>query len=100
MAITQEHTLLAQTAMAITHPVRQVIIRYLCDNGAKKFTEIHALFTFCVATVHQHLKVLVEAGMLAEKGDPINKKVRYYYVTDECLSMFKEFEAFMDNLKI
>lgn len=65
-----EHAVLAEVAKALAHPARLAILEILAARDSCLCGEIVGELPLAQATVSQHLKVLVEAGLitLTRKG--------------------------------
>jgi|SRR5690349_5280706 DNA-binding transcriptional ArsR family regulator len=70
--------LLAPALAALSHPVRIRILRHLCCNDACCCKEVVEQFDLAQSTVSQHLKILVEAGLVRFKTE----RPRSYYCVD------------------
>lgn len=73
---------LADIAISMSHPARLRILELLSLKGEACFMNVYEELGLSAATVFQHLTVLRKAQIVAERGDAINKKIRYYYITD------------------
>jgi ArsR family transcriptional regulator, arsenate/arsenite/antimonite-responsive transcriptional repressor len=65
-----DHTVLAELAKALAHPARLAILEILAARDSCLCGEIVEELPLAQATVSQHLKVLVDAGLitLTRKG--------------------------------
>ena len=65
----------ATLARALSHPVRVAIVRHLAEAGTCVCGEIVSVMPLAQATVSQHLKVLVQAGLVIY--EPTRPRSRY-----------------------
>jgi DNA-binding transcriptional ArsR family regulator len=68
-AFTEDQTSLAGFAAAMAHPARIAIVSMLQNDREACCGEIVNALPLAQATVSQHLKVLVEAGLLSTRRD-------------------------------
>ena len=66
---------LAAKAAALSHPSRLLILQTLAGEGACCCKEVVGRLDLAQSTVSQHLKVLVDAGLV--KFEPERQKSRY-----------------------
>jgi DNA-binding transcriptional ArsR family regulator len=70
--------LLAPALAALSHPVRIRILRHLCCNDECCCKEVVEQFDLAQSTVSQHLKILVDSGLVRFKA----ARPRSYYCID------------------
>jgi ArsR family transcriptional regulator, arsenate/arsenite/antimonite-responsive transcriptional repressor len=66
---------LARRLAAMAHPARIEILRHLAQNDGRCCKEVVTVLDLAQSTVSQHLKVLVEAGLV--EFAPAGKRSRY-----------------------
>ncbi|MDT9546199.1 MAG: helix-turn-helix transcriptional regulator [Chlorobium sp.] len=71
----EEEEVLARIAKALAHPVRVRILRLLLSESCCFTGQLTDFIPMAQSTVSQHLKVLLEAGLI--QGDINPPKVRY-----------------------
>jgi len=59
---------LAKAMRALSHPARLAILRYLSDISTPCCGDVMSCVELAQSTVSQHLKVLLEAGLIERKG--------------------------------
>jgi DNA-binding transcriptional ArsR family regulator len=64
-----DNLLLAPALAALSHPVRIRILRHLCCNDACCCKDVVEQFDLAQSTVSQHLKVLVDAGLVRFRSE-------------------------------
>lgn len=94
MIITQEHKIISNTAFVLSHPARVSIIDYLVLKGHARFSMIHAHLELSVATVFQHLVVLLKHGLISETKVG---KTKYYYINEKTYVGIKKLSDFVDS---
>lgn len=94
MIITNEHKNLSNVAFALSHPARLEVIDYLAMNGHARFSTIHAHLELSVATVFQHLVVLLKHGLISEIKVG---KTKYYYINEKTCEAIKKLSDFMNS---
>jgi DNA-binding transcriptional ArsR family regulator len=67
---------------ALADPTRRRIIELL-GEGPRTASEVHGAFPIAAPAVSRHLRVLREAGLIAERGVPGDKRVRLYELAPE-----------------
>ena len=60
---------LAPALAALSHPVRIRILRHLCCNDACCCKDVVEQFDLAQSTVSQHLKILVDAGLVRFRAE-------------------------------
>jgi ArsR family transcriptional regulator len=63
------HEDLAARLGALSHPARLAILRHLSGNGCACCKDVVGQLDLAQSTVSQHLKILVEAGLVRVKAD-------------------------------
>ncbi|GLQ18089.1 ArsR/SmtB family transcription factor [Maritalea porphyrae] len=66
--ISPEDQQLAKAMRALSHPARLAILRYLSDISTPCCGDVMSCVDLAQSTVSQHLKVLLEAGLIERKG--------------------------------
>jgi ArsR family transcriptional regulator len=79
----------AKTAKAIGHPARIAILEYLAENGFGNNMNFMLVTELSDATVCQHLKELIIAGLISER---FLENQHYYFLSKETLEMVKSLE--------
>jgi DNA-binding transcriptional ArsR family regulator len=64
-----EDRILARRMAALSHPVRIAILRQLAADGSCCCKEVVGRIDLAQSTVSQHLKILVEAGLVQARPD-------------------------------
>ncbi|MGJ8528361.1 ArsR/SmtB family transcription factor [Maritalea sp.] len=59
---------LAKAMRALSHPARLAILRYLSDIRTPCCGDVMSCVELAQSTVSQHLKVLLEAGLIERRG--------------------------------
>ena len=67
---------------ALADPTRRRIVEMLGESP-RTATQIHDAFAIAAPAVSRHLRVLREAGLIAEHGVPGDKRVRVYALAPE-----------------
>ena len=75
LTFTEEDLQLATFAKALSHPVRLNIIRILNEQACCYNGDLTEIIPLAQSTISQHLKVLVEAGLI--QGEILPPKVKY-----------------------
>jgi DNA-binding transcriptional ArsR family regulator len=92
---TPEVLSLAPALAALSHPVRIRILRHLCCNDACCCKEVVEQFDLAQSTVSQHLKILVDSGLVRFKAE---RSRSCYCVDREALeTLLKSFNALFDR---
>jgi len=94
MLISKEHKAISNTAIALSHPARLAVIDYLAMNGHARFSTIHAHLDLSVATVFQHLVVLLKHGLICETKVG---KTKYYHLNKRTYEAIKKLSDFMNS---
>lgn len=94
MIITDIHRDISNVAFALSHPARLAVIDYLAMNGHARFSTIHAHLELSVATVFQHLVVLLKHGLISETKVG---KTKYYYINEKTYLAIKKLSVFVDK---
>ncbi len=97
----EEHQRLADLAKALSHPARIAILEVLASRNVCVCGEVVAELPLSQATVSQHLKVLVEAGLIV--GEIEGPKSCYcvnWSRLDEVRTMFSTWFGHTERLKI
>jgi len=68
-ASTLENLALAPALAALSHPVRIRILHHLCRNETCCCKDVVEQFDLAQSTVSQHLKVLVDAGLVRFRSE-------------------------------
>ena len=71
----EEEALMASIAKAISHPVRIKILKLLASRRCCFTGELTEIIPMAQSTISQHLKALLEAGLIQGEINP--PKVRY-----------------------
>jgi len=88
--ILPEDQQLAKAMRALSHPARLAILRYLSDIQTPCCGDVMSCVDLAQSTVSQHLKVLLEAGLIERKGQ--GTKNCYSICTPEFGAMLALFE--------
>jgi predicted transcriptional regulator len=72
---TEEDTSLAMVAKALSHPVRIKILKLLAGEACCFTGELTEIIPMAQSTISQHLKALLEAGLIQGEINP--PKVKY-----------------------
>lgn len=94
MVITDEHRNISNVAFALSHPARLAVIDFLAMNGHARFSTIHAHLELSVATVFQHLVVLLKHGLISETKVG---RIKYYYINEKTYLAIKKLSVFVDK---
>jgi len=85
----QEVLLIAKVSDALAHPARINIYRYIMQCNRERVEvcnkDVVAEFDYSQATVSQHLKKLVDSGLIQVKK---KEKFSYYYANMGALAMY------------
>lgn len=82
---------LAQFAAALSHPARIAIIHFLRAHGRASCGEIVAHLPLSQPTVSQHLKTLLETGLLTQES--VGQKMLYQLDCDRMLKFCHSFQC-------
>lgn len=94
---TEKEEKLARFAKAMGHPARVAILKFLAQQEACFFGDIHDVLPIAKATVSQHLTELKNAGLI--QGEIFPPKVRYC-INQENWELAKQlFSAFFCDCK-
>lgn len=84
-----EVLLIAQISDALAHPARINIYRLIMDYNKERVNicnkDVVAAFDYSQATVSQHIKKLVESGLIEVKKED---RFSYYYANMGCLARY------------
>lgn len=84
-----EVLLIARVSDALAHPARINIYRYIMQCNRERIDvcnkDVVAEFDYSQATISQHLKKLVESGLIQVKK---KEKFSYYYANMGALAMY------------
>lgn len=94
MIITDIHRDISNVAFALSHPARLAVIDYLAMSGHARFSTIHAHLKLSVATVFQHLVVLLKHGLISETKVG---KTKFYYINEKTYLAIKKLSVFVDK---
>jgi DNA-binding transcriptional ArsR family regulator len=86
---------LAVKLAALSHPARLQILRYLAGADACCCKDVVECLDLAQSTVSQHLKVLVEAGLV--DFAPERQRSRYTVNRGRLSALSRALEAFFDN---
>ena len=86
---------MAAKLAALAHPARLSILRYLSGNGACCCKEVVDQLDLAQSTVSQHLKVLVEAGLVRYR--PERQKSRYTVDATELAGLSRDISSYLDS---
>ena len=92
-----EEERLALFAKALSHPVRIKILKLLANQCCCFTGELTELIPMAQSTISQHLKALLEAGLIQGEINP--PKVRYCIHCENWLKAGTMFEAFFRSDK-
>ena len=67
---------------ALADPTRRRIVEML-GQSPRQASDIHHAFSIAAPAVSRHLRVLREAGLIAERGLPRDRRVRVYSLAPE-----------------
>lgn len=87
--------LMAAKLAALAHPARLSILRYLSGNGACCCKEVVDQLDLAQSTVSQHLKILVDAGLVTYR--PERPKSRYAVDADEIASLSRSLSFYLEG---
>jgi len=85
---------LAAKLSALSHPARVEILARVAGNGACSCKDVVACLDLAQSTVSQHLKVLVDAGLL--RYAPDRQRSRYELDAASLAELCRDFRAFAD----
>jgi len=83
---------LAKLTRAVGHPARVAILRYLTKQKTPCCGDVTTCIDLAQSTVSQHLKVLLEAGLIERKG----QGTRNCYSI--CVEPFERLKAGIDEM--
>lgn len=86
---------LAAKLAALAHPARLSILRYLSGNGACCCKEVVDQLDLAQSTVSQHLKILVDAGLVTYR--PERPKSRYTVDADEITTLSRSLSSYLEG---
>jgi DNA-binding transcriptional ArsR family regulator len=90
-----ENPSLAPALAALAHPVRIRILHHLCRNETCCCKEVVEQFDLAQSTISQHLKILVDAGLVRFKSE---RPRSCYCVDREALeTLLRSFNALFDR---
>ncbi|NCP84383.1 MAG: winged helix-turn-helix transcriptional regulator [Bacteroidetes bacterium] len=95
VSFTSEDIQLAAFAKAFAHPVRLNIIRILNEQACCYNGDLTEIIPLAQSTISQHLKVLVDAGLI--KGEILPPKIKYclnHENWNKAKTLFSQFLAF------
>ena len=87
--------LLAARFAALAHPARIAILRHLAGSGACCCGEVVDRLDLAQSTVSQHLKILVDAGLVSFASD--RRRSRYEVDGNALASLSGEVATLVDN---
>ena len=88
---------LARYAKALGHPARIAILKFLASENTCFCGEIVDVLPIAQATVSQHLKELMDAGLIQGSIEP--PKVRYCINPENWKKAKKLFDGFLEKTK-
>jgi len=80
----------ALIARVMSHPARIAILQYIINNGGCCFTNIRDVLPLAKATTSQHIKELVNSGLIVSDGNETRPK---YCINKEITAQAKELFA-------
>ncbi|MCF4098041.1 ArsR/SmtB family transcription factor [Maritalea mediterranea] len=83
---------LAKLTRALGHPARVAILRYLTQQKTPCCGDVTTCIDLAQSTVSQHLKVLLEAGLIERKGQGTKN---CYSI---CVEPFEQLKAGIDQI--
>lgn len=83
---------LAAGLPALADPTRRRIVEML-GEAPRTAGELHRAFPIAAPAVSRHLRVLREAGLIAERGVPDDRRVRLYTLSPEPIAALSEWLA-------
>jgi DNA-binding transcriptional ArsR family regulator len=86
-----EQISLAHFASALSHPARIAIVNFLQSHGRASCGEIVEHLPLSQPTVSQHIKTLLEAGLLMQ--EPLGQKMLYQLNCERMLSFCHSFQC-------
>lgn len=87
--------MLAARFAALAHPARIAILRHLAGAGACCCGDVVNRLDLAQSTVSQHLKILVDAGLVTFASD--RRRSRYEVDSDALASLSRSVAALVDN---
>ncbi|MCF6232960.1 MAG: metalloregulator ArsR/SmtB family transcription factor [Rhodobacteraceae bacterium] len=93
----EEYEALAARCKALAHPARLVILQILAERGTCVCGEVVEILPLSQATVSQHLKVLLQAGLITGRVDGQNSC--YCLNTSEIARLRLSADALFGNLE-
>jgi DNA-binding transcriptional ArsR family regulator len=87
--------MMAAKLAALSHPARLRILRHLSGQGACCCKEVVEHLDLAQSTVSQHLKVLVDAGLV--RFSPERQRSRYTVDRDEVARLSRGLNAYFDT---
>ncbi|MDF3129770.1 helix-turn-helix domain-containing protein [Kiritimatiellaeota bacterium B1221] len=86
-----EHIRMAQFAAALAHPARMAIVTFLQGKDTVSFKEIVNEIPLAQATISQHIKTLLEAGLLLQY--PNGPRMSYALNCEKIQSFCHQFQC-------
>lgn len=87
---------LAGWARALGHPARLAILRALAERGTCICGDVVEILPLAQSTVSQHLKALVEAGLITVEAD--GPRSCYCLAPEAVAALREQMSAFLDDL--
>ncbi len=94
----QEEESMAVFAKALSHPVRVRILELLASQACCFTGELTEVIPMAQSTISQHLKALLEAGLIQGEINP--PKVRYCIDRENWLKVHTIFEGFFRHDRV
>ncbi len=88
----RDEEVLAGIAKALSHPVRVKILKLLSGESCCFTGELTEIIPMAQSTISQHLKALLEAGLIQGEIDP--PKVKYCINRESWIRAQREFSGF------
>ncbi|SMH43799.1 ArsR/SmtB family transcription factor [Mesorhizobium australicum] len=86
---------MASRLAALSHPARLRILRHLSGRGACCCKEVVEQLDLAQSTVSQHLKVLVDAGLV--RFSPERQRSRYTVNIEEVARLSRALSGYLDD---
>jgi DNA-binding transcriptional ArsR family regulator len=77
---------------ALADPTRRRIVELL-GEAPRRASDLHRAFPIAAPAVSRHLRVLREAGLIADRGVPGDKRVRVYVLEPRALEPLADWLA-------